>query len=393
MPLNPFANRQTNYGWIWEYRRLFSVFTLILKVVWLQIGKLQLNSTSICFFTYVFNSEEDIMKRMGLNGQSFGQTYDAEVSEMTRQLLGFVKSIRNLQQYAARGETAVAAVSLGIGLAPAPTEPVGTGVTQGTLGVSGTAVMPRATGVVEADRTAGVTGTALVINIQKSDNGFPKLPVEVKGELTKKQWEHLLRQYLSEHYSKRGPVYDYITIKLQIGLASGRLGRQVPYEQVEKDTAKFVASEYRPENIIIKDPRNMRKEDIARLLRHLYERQTVEGIDKAFRFKIILGKEKHEETARYREPSIPFTQRTTRGLTDVGQTSRTSQVDPILNPENRSATAQAIDALSTTVAAPTVTNVSGTAIDPPVRITRSRSAAGAVRMKETAGLATRSGKK
>ncbi|KAF8808488.1 hypothetical protein BYT27DRAFT_7255600 [Phlegmacium glaucopus] len=92
-------------------------------------------------------------------------------------------------------------------------------------------------------------------------NGFPMVPPDVKGELMKKQWENLLRSYLSAHYY----------------LASGCLVQQVPFEQVERDTARFVRRPYRPKSLIIKDPRNMHKEDIVQLMWHIYQWQEAEG--------------------------------------------------------------------------------------------------------------------
>jgi hypothetical protein len=55
----------------------------------------------------------------------------------------------------------------------------------------------------------------------------------------------------------------------------------------------------------------MHKEDIARLLRHVYERQTREGVENAFRFRIYEGKDKTDHVAQYPSPprqnSVPAT--------------------------------------------------------------------------------------
>jgi hypothetical protein len=60
-----------------------------------------------------------------------------------------------------------------------------------------------------------------------------------------------------------------------------------------------------PENMVIKDPRNMHKEDIARLLRHIYKRQETE-IETAFRFKIFLGKNREDALSKYPRESTPI---------------------------------------------------------------------------------------
>lgn len=87
-----------------------------------------------------------------------------------------------------------------------------------------------------------------------------------------------------------------------IGLASEKIQAHVPFEQVEKDTSRFVSPVYRPQNLTIKDPRNMLKESILRLLRHIYTRQNEHGIENAFRFKIYLGKDREDIVAKYPPP-------------------------------------------------------------------------------------------
>ena len=110
---------------------------------------------------------------------------------------------------------------------------------------------------------------------------------------------------MSTHYSTSLQLtFSCIEIHIGTGLASGKLIHQVPFEQVERDTARFVASEYRPTNVIIKDPRNMPKNDIALLLRHVYERQNNVGCENAFRFKIYLGRDKQDVVAKYPRPSV-----------------------------------------------------------------------------------------
>lgn len=208
-------------------------------------------------------------------------------------------------------------------------------------------------------------------------NGFPRLPVEVKGELRKKQWEILLRQYLSEHYSKSAPTHFQLVIPFifQTGLASGKLERKVPYDKLQKDTARFIASKYLPDNIIIKDPRNMLKEDVARLLRHIYERQINEGVHKAFRFKVFLGKEKKDQTARYEDPNIPLTP--TVRQTIRKRVRKQGRTDTTKDSNDDSRTVNSSDESTHNGSAA----CSETVLEPLVRYTRSRAAKAAVKGK------------
>lgn len=129
---------------------------------------------------------------MGYRGHSFGHRYKNEVNEMTRHLLDFIKSIRSNRESATRVETA------------------------GILGAAAEA------GMAVGKEIDGTQGTA-TINVIKSSNRFPKLPVEVKGELTKKQSEILLRQYLSDHYSRSAPHLKAI---ITIYYANNRSGKR-----------------------------------------------------------------------------------------------------------------------------------------------------------------------
>jgi hypothetical protein len=63
----------------------------------------------------------------------------------------------------------------------------------------------------------------------------------------------------------------------------------VPYHAVAQDTSAFVPAQYRPDNLTIKDPRNMHKDDLQRLLQNILDRQLAEGPASAFKFsKVIL---------------------------------------------------------------------------------------------------------
>lgn len=99
---------------------------------------------------------------MGVNAQRFSDRYQAQVSEMKRHLLEYAKSMRTRQEAAASGIA---------------------GAEAGTVG-----------GVGGNDTGSG-------IDIVLTNRGFPRLPAEVMDDLTKKQWELLMRKYLSRHYS------------------------------------------------------------------------------------------------------------------------------------------------------------------------------------------------
>ena len=71
-------------------------------------------------------------------------------------------------------------------------------------------------------------------------------------------------------------------------LATGRKVRQVPYGSVAADTNVFIPEQYRPAGLSLKDPRNMHKADVERLLLHIYEQQEAAGPHSAFRFAKIL---------------------------------------------------------------------------------------------------------
>ncbi|KAF8802332.1 hypothetical protein BYT27DRAFT_7112774, partial [Phlegmacium glaucopus] len=219
---------------------------------WLDMGMLTMVFTvhSDCQGRWVVDCHEDIAKHVGRNGQSFTARYNDKVMEIKRLLLDFVKSIRTQD-----GQLA-SSVSNRTG---ADDHPSGSGSHSTNLVdlQSGVNAFPSPRQAID------------LVDLSSGINGFPMLPQAVTGDLTKKQWEHILRSFLSQHYY----------------LASGGLMRQVPFEQVEKNTNRFVAHEYRPEGLVIKDPRNMHKDNIVRLMRHVYQRQIRDGVERAFRFR------------------------------------------------------------------------------------------------------------
>jgi hypothetical protein len=145
-------------------------------------------------FTNFIISQENIAKRMGIRGKSFVEKYNEQVMELNRLMLGYVKDIRYKS-------TPV----------PRSSEIPETGRPAGSRSMTGDTAMVEAAGVVTvgsgAAGTGGMAGTkiaeapAKTIEVKITENGFPKLPIEVKGDLKKKEWEKLLRPFLSHHYS------------------------------------------------------------------------------------------------------------------------------------------------------------------------------------------------
>jgi hypothetical protein len=72
-----------------------------------------------------------------------------------------------------------------------------------------------------------------------------------------------------------------------------------------------------PHNLTIQDPRNMHKEDIAKLLRHVYERQEKDGTENSFRFKVFIGKDKDFVSAVYPQILTQSNQAAATGVSTV----------------------------------------------------------------------------
>lgn len=102
---------------------------------------------------------------MGINGQRFSDRYSAQVKEIKIHLLDFVKSLNIRRETNARVDETGAGGDTGVGAG------------------------------MEAGTVVGIGDIVL------TNRGFPRLPPDVMGDLTKKQWEVLMRKYLSQHYS------------------------------------------------------------------------------------------------------------------------------------------------------------------------------------------------
>jgi hypothetical protein len=123
-------------------------------------------------------SHESIAKRMGFKGQSFKNRYHDNVIAMNRLLLDFVKSIKSKDGQSAGG--------LNTGIQQVGTQQVGT----------------QQVGTQQVGTQQVGSGPTQPLDILSTTNGFPMVPPDVQGELMKKQWENLLRSYLSAHYCK-----------------------------------------------------------------------------------------------------------------------------------------------------------------------------------------------
>lgn len=143
---------------------------------------------------------------MEYNGRTFSRTYPNLMAEMTRVSMEYVKSIRDFKAGGAAGRTAAAGLAglSGtadvVGLAGATaTDVVGTAAATAT-GVVGTAEATTTSVIGTAESRGQIEAPSRLLEITLNPNGFPKLPNNVTGDLTKKDCESLLRRYLSRRY-------------------------------------------------------------------------------------------------------------------------------------------------------------------------------------------------
>jgi hypothetical protein len=98
-------------------------------------------------------------------------------------------------------------------------------------------------------------------------------------------------------------IRGFLSQPTEIDLASGKKYRHVPYAALKEDTGAFIPQQYRPANLMVKDPRNMHLEQIILLLRHCHQRQTDFGPESAFRFSLYKGHHHNRLFAAYPEPA------------------------------------------------------------------------------------------
>jgi hypothetical protein len=107
---------------------------------------------------------------MGYDGKSFTASHPGPNNELARLMVEYVSYIRDLKAMGSNEAVRVPGAAGG-------------------------------EGVEERLTTTGRTGTASKeIDIEVNDNGFPIMPINVMGDLTKTQLEKVLRTYLSAHY-------------------------------------------------------------------------------------------------------------------------------------------------------------------------------------------------
>jgi hypothetical protein len=76
-----------------------------------------------------------------------------------------------------------------------------------------------------------------------------------------------------------------------IELASGSK-RSCPFKAIQADNIRFIEKKYVPPRVIIKEAKNMQREDVIKFMEHARERQETYGYRDAFRFAIYIKKQK-----------------------------------------------------------------------------------------------------
>jgi len=74
----------------------------------------------------------------------------------------------------------------------------------------------------------------------------------------------------------------------------------VPFKAIQADPDRFIEEQYRPREIVIKEVKNMQKDDISLFLTHILGRQNQFGVEKSFRFRKYI-KKKMEYPSNYPE--------------------------------------------------------------------------------------------
>ena len=119
---------------------------------------------------------------------------------------------------------------------------------------------------------------------------------------------------------------EYPVADTSTELACGR--NHVPFSSLTTNTMEFVSPEYLPEDLSIRDPRNMKKHEIQSFFAHIKHRQDHHGAENAFRFIKALGK--NQETLG----------------TDYPDTTHLTQAQVQLLPKKRKGKEKAPDAVA-----------------------------------------------
>ena len=182
---------------------------------------------------------------MGLTGRPFVDKHEAAVIDMKRAFLEFMKAAR---LRALQPEIQIVPDS-----APDP------GVIKGPL-------------------------------LKLTDHEYPILGKEAaEGELSKSECEQLLRAYIGQHYCKIYIDIFFINLTRALDLTTGKKTKRVPFGALWENPDQLIEDIYIPPGCVIKDPRNMHRQDILSILRHWYKKQEESGPESALRFKQVIG--------------------------------------------------------------------------------------------------------
>ena len=84
--------------------------------------------------------------------------------------------------------------------------------------------------------------------------------------------------------------------RAEIELASQGASSHVPFADIRRRQSSYIAPEYMPAGITIRDPRNMSLQDVKEFLTNVAERQQNMTLPKVFRFKKVATSRKANGT-------------------------------------------------------------------------------------------------
>ncbi|KAF8810596.1 hypothetical protein BYT27DRAFT_7240674 [Phlegmacium glaucopus] len=127
----------------------------------------------------------------------------------------------------------------------------------------------------EVDLVAQSRATTILIPLNRDVKGFPLVPPPQEGD-TLVYMKQIIRSFITMHYR----------------FASGHEHDRVPWKRIKENMADFIDPKYLPENTVIDDPSDMKKEHIMQLLNHW--RRPVSGAD-LFRLSHVLVNTKTDQ--------------------------------------------------------------------------------------------------
>lgn len=135
-----------------------------------------------------------------------------------------------------------------------------------------------------------------VTEILTSPEGFPIFsPTFSPEKLSKREAEKLLRSFLRRNYGASVLSVDIPALMVLIALANGAQTEEVPYADIGKgidQRRQFVDDVYLPDGFVLRDPHNIKREEIIRFLKHLQDRQANNPSANIFRFRVSKRQEK-----------------------------------------------------------------------------------------------------